>query len=199
MKYRAFLSVIIILGLVGTILVLVQQKQGLQKQVDDLVQDQANLPPPVNETTPTELVVIDTDSFYPRERVTRESYRCEYENCLFKGGGGLVGVTTLDGFYTTWQTTDTDANPVACTAFYVKRGPASLVEESKYQRFYDEESGILIIPITKESASHAGDWESFLQSTPENPIRLNVFLRDSLEMGSASCDGGLRILEANTI
>lgn len=196
MKYRAFLTAIIVLGLIGTIFMLLQERQGLHDRVSDLVRQQNDLPDPIPETIPTELISIDVDSFYPRETISRESYRCEYDNCLFKGGGGLVGVTTIDAFYTSTEKEDMDGNTVACHALYVKRGPAILTEESKFSRFYNEDSGVLTVPIAKESIAHLSDWEALLASTPDEPVQLHVFVRDSLEQGAGPCDSAVRILHA---
>lgn len=196
MKYRAFLTAIIVLGLLGTVLVLWQERQGLRDQVSELARQQQELPPPVAETIPTELVTVDADSFYPRESVTRESYRCVYDNCLFNGGGGLVGITTIDAFYTSTEKKDMDGNTVACHALYVKRGPAILTTESKFSRFYNEDSGVLTIPFTKEDVSHLSDWEAILESTPDEPVQLHVFVRDSLEQGADPCDSSIRVIDA---
>ncbi len=200
MNYKAFLSAIVVLALVGTVLVLLQERTELQTHVANLVQQQKDtLPPPVNIATPTELVVSDAESLYPREKIMRESERCDYGNCLFTGGGGLVGLTSVDAFYTTTVRKDMDNNDIMCHALYIKRGPAELVVDPKFSKFYGEKKDVLVIPFEEEDVADLADLEQIQASTPGTPLMASLFIPDSAEMGVGPCYGGIRVLDVRAL
>ena len=200
MNYKAFLSVIVILALAGTVLVLLQQKTDLETHVANLTQQQKDaLPPAATVTTPTDLVVTDTESMYPREKLSRQSDRCDYDNCLFVGGGGLVGTTSLDAFFTSVTTKDMDGNDLVCQALYVKRGPSVLVTDPKFTKFYNEKTGILVLPYDPTSVLDLTDLEQIQQSNAEAPRSVSVFIPDSLETGSDPCYGGFKVLDVGAL
>lgn len=194
MNYKALISTIIFLGLIGIIFALLQERSVLQEQIEEGARMEEKEPINEEELGPTELTEENDSTFYRGEELERKTYRCEYGGCLFAGGGGLVGLTTLEGYITAIERETMDGDPAICDAFYVKRGPSELLEDDKIGRFFNEETGALLIPFTNERTASEGVWVDVQDSSEDEPVNATVFFEDAAELGTGPCYSAMHIV-----
>lgn len=192
MNYKALISTIIFLGLIAVILVLLQERTMLNQQIQEQ-NDSDAIEVVVQE--PTELVETNARSFYEGETLERATPRCEYGDCLFTGGGGLIGMTTVEGSIVAIEQETMEGNPATCDALYVKRGPSELLEDQKIARFFDEEAQTLTIPFNRESVTTEEVWIKMQEAEEGAPGEFTIFFADSAERGLGTCESSLQILD----
>lgn len=196
MNYKAFLSSILLLAILGAALALITPR--LKSLSDDKV---VNTPAPITDTAtvsapaPTDSTVLDDASkvvsyYGAGEKLARITSRCSFGDCLMNGGGGLIGMTTLDGYYTTYPTKDMDGNEQLCHALYVKRGPMEFAKDSKFSKFLNKD-GAMIVPLLPGNVANTALWAEFVKSGADHPVRMSVFIPDSMESGTPTCYSGL--------
>lgn len=192
MNYKALISTIIFLGLIAVILVLLQERTTLNQQIQEQ-NENGTIEVVVQE--PTELIETNTRSFYEGETLERITPRCEYGDCLFTGGGGLIGMTTIEGSIVAKEQVTMEGNPATCDALYVKRGPSELLEDDKIARYFDEDTETLIIPFNRENVTTEEVWVKMQESEEGAPGEFTIFFADSAERGLGTCESALQILD----